>query len=293
VDSKFNMPSNSGRRALDIVRHKKAINKYIAANKKEIRALYWRVAKVTVSRKRLENMANGIPKALAQLQAMQQADAYRVVRESFYGEKRPYKVKKFKNKEAQIRQNIRTALKFYGGLAKKFDTPAELGDYLDARKNINEAIAKNPNLKQYGERNLIKAEQGIKGYEGLKAKADYLQELDPVIQKFLGRQANIGDVNSIMPRFASAQQYAGYLGMGVAAGNIYKQIKTDDLADYGAGDITKTGLQEELYRTEGRGGDLQRRIQEARIRRKNLWSSGVSRAETSKTKSGLLTQELF
>lgn len=286
----LNMPEQPGQKALNALQNLKETERWVSTHKQEIRQVYMRVSGSKVSDATLERMARSDPRAIEKLTKMYRADAYRQVYESYFGEKKPYKFK-----TGADRNNESKALAFYGNLSRKYDTPEEFGAYIDARSTVDDFMSTGAGrraAKVYGYNNLVKANM-VQGGEHLLGQAKYLAGINPLFKQYHGREATRNDVIRLTKRHATPADYKKYLGYGVDAANIVTDIGLEGLEGFGAGGITADALQEELSKAQGKGGDLQTRIIEARIRRENAFTAGKSQAYGSKTKGGQFKQDLF
>lgn len=274
--------------AADEVNRRQQINKTVTAEAPGIRALYKRLGLKVPGNRIIERMALGTTSEFKELQRISAASQWVDAFEGFHGRKIAPKFK-----EGVLGSKKAATLAFVDKLMANF--PQGINQYksvLAARQTVG---AEDQDLvSRFGRQRLINANLGIGKDAALNlSKFSFLTGLNPVIKQQFNREATIADVERIQDRFGTVARFGEFLGAGQQAERALAAIKLEDIGDFGIGDVTQEGLQQDIFASGGQiSGNLQARIEEARKRREALFTPGRSVIPTSLT-GGQLTQDLF
>jgi len=162
---------------------------------------------------------------------------------------------------------------------------------LDARRAV--AAEDDDLVNVFGRQRLIDANLGRGKAQDNIRQFNFLKQLNPVIAQNFNRSATLADVNRIENKFGTVAKFQDFLGAGITAESVLSQIDAADIGDFGVGNLTQEGLQENIFANQGSlSGDLQARIEEARLARAAAFTPGQSQVSTSLT-GGQITQDLF
>lgn len=249
---------------------------WLAKNRNKIRSMYSRVAGIKISEARLDRLAADNEDAWGDLNNMIEYDQYREIYEGYAGRK---KFTTSKKGGARNRRLLSQASNFYGNIRRKHKSVAAYTKHIDARTEVDELRGTAESRRMvslFGYNNLVKAYEGRTGFTELRDQADFFGELDPVMRQRFGRGATLADVKDISSRFGSASNYQSFLTAGATASAQLAKAREQDLGAFGGGGITQEALQQELFAGGGQVGDLQRQIEEARLRRQAEFTGAAS-----------------
>ena len=271
--------------ALNQAKKRKATTDWIYENRDKIRDAYQRVLGMGVSGKKLNEMARGNPRLIEEVQRVLEAQGYIDAYRAYSGKDPDIAYKK-----GDYQSKIANTFAFVDKIKATHGSLERYEQVQNAKRQVDTLDA--GFVKKIGRQRLINANLGVEGFNKYVQQYDYLKGLSPLIKREFNRDATVGDVERISKRFKAVGDYESFLTAGHAARDVVSDIEGEDLGTYGA-NLREGQLRENIYRNQGLSGDLQRRIEEARVRRKNLFTSAKSQAGAYLNESGQIVQDLF
>ena len=188
-----------------------------------------------------------------------------------------------KHKKGDLKSKQAATMAFVGDIQARFDNDiSRFREVNNARRRVD--LEDKELVNRVGRQRLINAELGIEGSGKHKQRFDFLKDLDPVFQREFGRVASVADVDRIMDRHQTVDDYDAWLkGM--------QKVERLDLGNFGVRGVSPEQLQQGAK--PGKAADLTARIEEARVRRLNLHKPGASQIATAQTAGGLVQEDLF
>lgn len=279
----INVKSENGQIALNFINEKEDRRKWIIVNRRDIRAAYERLGFPRPDEQKILEMARQDTGAFAQALDVLEAEQWVIELDGYRkGGFNP------KYKKGNMPSKIAASLAFVDTLKERFGTLGKYTEHLDARRRVDE-LPKNV-VEAYGYNALVRGYRGDKDFIKIKERAEFFQELVPVMQQQFGRDPTQNDVTRIMRERGTVGKFESFLEAGVEAGEAISTIQREDLGQFGVGGLTQAGLQQDIFASKDI--DLQARIEEARLRRKRAVATAESQAATQ-TAGGLRQEDLF